>query len=83
MPQVRGSDLAREAEAMLWADLHTCTAGTLEGLRMTAVAALESVYPFPQVVSVRRENPTSARVHIRIEGPQFQGEISMLVLEAD
>lgn len=48
---------------------------------MTAVAALESVYPVLQVVSVRREDPTSARVRIRIEGPQFAGEISMLVLE--
>jgi hypothetical protein len=76
-PYIRAGDLAREAEAMLRADLQTCTAGTLEGLRVTAVAALESVYPVTQVVTVRRADPDSDRVSIRIEGPDFLGEISV------
>jgi hypothetical protein len=83
MPQVGASDLARQAEAMLWADLHTSTACTLEGLRVTAVAALESVYPVPQVVTVHRQDPNSDRVRICIEGPHFQGEISMIAPGCD
>ena len=77
MPSVRASDLAREAEAMLWADLCTCTACTLEGLRMTAIAALESVHPVQQIVTVHRDDPSSDRVLIRIEGPHFTGEIAL------
>ena len=79
MPHVRASDLAHEAQAMLWADLHTCTACTLDGLRLTVIAALESVYPVPQRVTVRRPDPNSDQVCIRIEGPHFGGEISMLL----
>lgn len=77
MPPVRASDLAREAEAMLWADLCTSTACTLEGLRITAIAALESVHPFPQIVTVHRDDPNSDRISIRIAGPHFTGEIAL------
>ena len=77
MPYVRAGDLAREAEAMLWADLQTCTASTLEGLRDTAVAALESVYPVKQVVTVSWASPKCDCASIRIEGPDFLGEISV------
>lgn len=77
MRPVRASDLAREAEAILWADLCTCTACTLEGFRITAVAALESVHPVPQIVTVHREDPNSDRLLIRIAGPHFIGEIAL------
>jgi hypothetical protein len=77
MPPVRATDLAREAEAILWADLCTCTACTMEGLRITAVAALQGVHPVPQVVTVRRPDPNSDQLCIRIEGPHFTGEIRL------
>ncbi len=77
MPYIRAGDLAREAEAMLWADLQTCTACTLEDLRATAVAALESVYPVTQVVTVRWASPKCDCASIRIEGPDLLGEISV------
>lgn len=77
MPYVRAGDLARDAAAMLWADLQTCTATTLEGLRDTAIAALESVYPVTQVVTVCWADSDCDRVSFRIEGPDFVGEISV------
>jgi hypothetical protein len=83
MPNLRARALAREAEAMLWADLHTCTACTLEGLRLTAIAALESVYPVSQTVTVRRHDPDSDRVSICIEGPHFRGAIALLLPTCD
>lgn len=78
MPNITATDLAREARAMLRADLLTCDAITLEGLRKAAVAALEAVYRFPQVVTVRRDSPDGDGVTIQIEGPHFLGTVTML-----
>lgn len=77
MPNVSAPALAREAGAILQADLTTCGAVTLEGLREATVAALAAVYPKPQAVSVRRDDPASDGVTITIKGPHFVGRIEM------